>query len=162
MKKNALIIVGIIILGIVGCYLIGKITNKNLSEKTLIPISGTTELSGVATATTTTGVKNTSITTSNTYLKIGQRSLINGVSITPSKVTYDSRCPKDVTCVQAGTVELGVLLESGSLSQNVIIVLNKATVFAGKQIILTSVTPSKISTKTIKESDYRFVITVKK
>jgi hypothetical protein len=97
-----------------------------------------------------------------TYSKIGQKLLINGVWVTPLHVTYDGRCPVDVKCIQAGTVDLGILLQSENLSQNFILSLGKSIVFAGKTITFSSVSPKKVSTKTIGEAEYRFVITVKK
>lgn len=118
----------------------------------------------VSTSTTTTKpvIKNPTPVVTNNYIKIGQKTFINGIYVTPIKVSYDSRCPKDVQCIQAGSVDLGVLLESGSLSQNVIITSGKPFTFNGKQVTLTNVIPSRLSTKVILESEYRFLITVKK
>ena len=170
--KNIIIGVGIIIV-IGGVYFLGTKNTGVKVEAPLITASTTTESSTETTATTTTTIKTTTSvvnkpvvktttkTSTNNTLRIGQRVLLNGVNVTPNKVTYDSRCAKDVQCIQAGTVELGVLLESGSLSQSVIITLGKPFYFAERQVTLTSVTPSKVSTKTIQESEYRFSITVK-
>lgn len=169
--KNIIIGVGIIII-IGGAYFLGTKSNTSEIESSSV-VSTTTESSLLKTATTTTATTNTSAVVNkpavktttqsslNNTLKIGQRVLLNGVAVTPNKVTYDSRCPRDVQCIQAGIVELGVLLESGSLSQNAIITLGKPFYFAERQITLTSVTPSKVSTKAIQESEYRFSITVK-
>ena len=163
--KNSTIVAGfvIVLLLVVGGY---YYTNKNM-------VPGQAILPRDPVATDSTELKNTSSTTiKNTppssvpavvtvYAKIGQRIFQNGISITPSKVTYDSRCPRDVQCIQAGTVELGVLLQSGSDSQNVIITLGKPFIFAGKIITLSVVTPAKVSKKTIAVSDYKFLFTVK-
>lgn len=170
--KNIIIGVGIIIV-IGGVYFLGtKNTGVNV-ESPLVTAPTSEESSMETTATTTTTVKTdttvvskpvvktTTKTASNNTLRIGQKVLLSGVNVTPNKVTYDSRCAKDVQCIQAGTVELGVLLESGNLSQNAIITLGKPFYFAERQVTLTSVTPSKVSTKTIQESEYRFSITVK-
>jgi hypothetical protein len=105
-------------------------------------------------------VKKTVPVITNNYIKIGQRIVLEGVYITPINVAYDSRCPKDVQCIQAGSVDVGMLLESGNLSQNVIITSGKPFLFAGKVITLTSVIPAKIATKTITTAEYRFLITV--
>lgn len=113
------------------------------------------------TNTTNTTKSTTKTATTINYIKIGQKTLMGGVYITPTKVTYDSRCPVDVKCVQAGTVELGVLLVSGNQSQNVIIVLGKPFAFDNKQITLNSVAPAKYSGKTIQEADYKFNISIK-
>ncbi len=166
MKNNNLIIgVGVVILVVVA-YFLGTKNNTTQTEVSGSVVSNTTD----STSTSTAVIKNTNVkpvvkttttTTSSNYIKIDQRVLLSGVYVTPSKVTYDSRCAKDVQCIQAGTVELGVLLESGSLSQSVIITLGKPFYFAERQVTLTSVTPSKLSTKVLKDSDYRFSITVK-
>ena len=95
------------------------------------------------------------------YAYLGKKTQVGAVMITPVKVSYDSRCPKDVRCIQAGTVDLGVLLEEGKLSQNVIVTLGKPFIFAEKTITLVSVYPERVSTKTIKESEYKFLFTVK-
>lgn len=95
------------------------------------------------------------------YAYIGKRVVVGNVGITPIKISYDSRCPKDVRCIQAGTVDLGVLLEEGKLSQNAIITLGKPFMFAEKMVTLTSVYPERVSTKTLKDSDYKFLFTVK-
>lgn len=106
--------------------------------------------------------KNTTTTpSSGTFIKIGQKMLLNGVFVTPLKTAYDSRCPKDVRCIQAGTFDLGVLLESGTLSQNLIITLGKPFVFGNKKVTLVAISPLRTSGKTIGEADYRFNITVK-
>ncbi len=167
MKNNNILIGFGIILLIAGAYFLGVKSNTQQVETSDSVISTTTNSvidnssSTPVVASVKPVVKTTTTTTSGNYIKIGQRVLINGVYVTPSKVTYDSRCAKDVQCIQAGTVELGVLLESGSLSQSPIITLSKPFYFAERQVTLTSVTPSKLSTKVLKESDYRFAITVK-
>lgn len=136
-------------------------SSTNDTPKVNIAVKNTVKKSSTNITTSTTKNTTNKTTSAINYTKIGQRVLMNGVYVTPTKVTYDSRCPVDVKCIQAGTVELGVLMESGSLSQNVIIILNKPFVFAEREIILNSVTPSKYSGKTIQEGDYRFSISVK-
>lgn len=125
--------------------------------------TATTSVPNVVVPVTKPVVKKPAVTTpAITYSKIGQQLLIGGVFVTPLHVTYDGRCPVDVKCIQAGTVDLGILLQSGNLSQNFILSLGKSVVFAGKTVTFTSVSPKKVSTKTIGEAEYRFVITVKK
>ena len=165
-NKNILLALLIIIVLFTGFYFFKN--KNNVVINTESNVSTTTNVVLESTTTTITNkpvVKSTTQTTktytNNSYIKIGQRILINNVYVTPTKVTYDSRCPTDVRCIQAGTVELGVLLESGNLSQNVIITLGKSVYFAERQVLLTTVNPGKLSGKTIKDSDYRFIISVK-
>lgn len=176
MKNKNIILAVLIIVGLlIGVYYFfgvknNEITTEDSNENVSVTSSDVVdesvntavntkkEVVKVSVPTKTTTAAPVSVNTNN-YIKIGERVNINGVYVTPSKVTYDSRCPINVKCVQAGTVELGVVLESGSQSQNVILVLDKSFLFNGKNVTLTSVSPSK--TQTIYESDYRFLITVK-
>lgn len=106
-------------------------------------------------------VPGTIVPTTNYYIGINERKLLNGMFVTPIHVTYDGRCATDVKCVQAGTVDVNTILQINNLSQSFILSLNKTIIFAGKQVTLTEVTPKKLSTKTLTDADYRFVITVK-
>lgn len=163
-NNNSVVLVLVAIVFLVGGYFLG--VNKN-SGNTLSVSTTTGDTSSVLVATTSDTATNKVVVkkvvpvTTNNYLKVDQRTVLNGVYITPIKVAYDSRCPKDVQCIQAGTVDVGVLLESGNLSQNIIITIGKSIIFAGKTVTLTNVAPNKVSTKTILESDYRFTFTVK-
>lgn len=171
MKTKYIVAFGILLLA--GGYF-AFIRNSTNSTEVNSNATSTAEINGSmesgdptapATSSGTTTVKkpSTTVTTqvSVNYIRMGQKVLINGVFITPTKISYDSRCPKDVKCIQAGSLDLGVLFEKGSTSQNVIITSGKPFLFAGKTITLTSVTPSRISTKKIVENEYRFLFTVK-
>lgn len=161
-NKNIVISVVVVVLLFVAYYLGTKNNNSDIkSSNESVSVITDTEDTMLSTTTDKVLTKPSVVAPTTTYLKIGQRTSINRMYVTPTKVTYDSRCPKDVKCIQAGTVELGVLLESGSLSQNAIITLGKPFYFAERQVTLTSVIPGKVSTKTIKESEYRFTISVK-
>lgn len=157
------IIAGLIILAGIYYFAGTKMTDTPLENSTISTSTDTTSLS--PTNTNTGAVKpvvNTPVSTvASGYLKIGQRKLISGVFVTPIHLTLDSRCPTDVKCIQAGTADINTLVQKGNVSQNVILSLNKTVAFSGKQITLTSVTPRKLSTQTIAESDYEFLITVK-
>lgn len=169
-NKNIVLLILVVMVFLLGvAYFLGTQQNKIIVDTSNVstttdPVTGDS-VTGTTTTTTTTNKivpkKIVTVPTSN-YIGIGQRTLINSVYVTPIKVAYDSRCPKDVQCIQAGSLDLGVLLESGSLSQNVIITSGKPFTFAGKVVTLTSILPTKVSTKTIGESEYRFLITVKK
>lgn len=167
-NKNILVIVGVAVVFLGVGYFFG--TSSSLFAPTVSNVSTTTnstdgDVEIVATTTDMVPVKvtvkpgNSSLTSYN--IRIGQRVLINGVYVTPVKVSYDSRCPKDVQCIQAGSVDVGMLFESGKLSQNVIVTSGKPFLFAGKTITIVGVTPAKVSTKKILESEYRFSVSVK-
>lgn len=157
-----LIATGIVISLLFGFYSMRN--NKSLQEVHEVSLDTSTPISTSTVTTTNSGEVKKTVPNSaptNSYIRLGQKTLINGIYVTPVKVSYDSRCPQDMQCIQAGSVDLGVLLESGSLSQNLIITSGKTYTFAKKQITLTSVLPARISTKKITEAEYRFLFTVK-
>ena len=133
-------------------------TTSNVDGNTNTPTIPTTP-----TGTVTQQPANTKpASTLSATLKIGQTATLNDVSITPVKVSYDSRCPKDVKCVQAGSLDLSVLLEKLNLSQTLILTSGKSVVFGNRTITISAVSPVRVSTKVIPEADYRFTVTVSK
>lgn len=161
-KNIAVIAIAILIVLIGAYYYFGNESTENPSDDKVVSTStDTSNLSPTDTTGVNTGVKNPTPAVASAYLKVGERKLINGVFITPIHLTLDSRCPSDVKCIQAGTTDINTLVQKGNVSQNVILSLNKSVLFSGKQITLTSVTPKKLSTQTLVESDYNFLITVK-
>ena len=163
-NKNILtMIVVALALMVVGYYVINKESSDTAKVDTVSVTEEektVTENQGQVNIGTTKPV--VSVTSTTNYLRIGQKVTLNDVSITPIKVSYDSRCPKDVKCIQAGSLDLSVLLEKGNLSQSLIITSGKSVVFGNRTITLKNVTPSRLSTKAILEADYRFVFTVTK
>ena len=91
---------------------------------------------------------------------LNQRIFDNDVHITPLAVVEDSRCPKDVQCIQAGTVRITVKLEDAAHTQTVTAVLGSPISFGNKHVTLMSVTPDKNSKVAIKPSDYHFTFSV--
>lgn len=85
-----------------------------------------------------------------------------GVSITPLSVLEDSRCPSDVTCIQAGTVRLRAKLESGLGTATQDFRLGEPVTTEAEAVTLLSVTPGKISTEELKPSEYRFTFKIEK
>lgn len=96
-----------------------------------------------------------------TPVKIGQNVTINGVSITPTKLVEDSRCPTDVQCIQAGTIKVEVSLELGAKKEKQTIELFNPATFESKTISLTEVSPEEKNSKvTVKPEDYLFTFSV--
>ncbi len=80
-----------------------------------------------------------------------------GVYVTPLKVLADSRCPVDVTCIQAGYVTLKVKLEKDGTSKEMEIKGGSEGVNFGPMVIsLVGVSPEANSKKTISTKDYKF------
>lgn len=94
--------------------------------------------------------------TETTIARLGQRILSSGVHITPLEVLGDSRCPVDVTCIWAGTVNLRVKLEKGNDAETMTIKLGTEVAFAGKRVSLVSITPVPHSKNVIVSQEYRF------
>ena len=170
-NKNILIVGGVILLALV-VYIFNN--NKdttdvsylsNTATSTTNTNTGTTKSGAVNTNTvtkTTSGGQVTPVTTTMTNaIQIGQRTLYNGIYITPVQVSYDGRCPVNIKCTQTGSFfDLGVILENNGVTQNVILSLNKPFTTSGKNIILTGVAPAKNSSKALYPSDYRFTFKV--
>ena len=97
-----------------------------------------------------------------TGLGLGERGTFEDIAIIPLSVEEDSRCPVDVTCIQAGTVRLKIQVISRSGTSTSIVTLGKSFTTEGVQITLTDVTPIKNSKITTVESSYRFNFTVVK
>lgn len=91
---------------------------------------------------------------------IKQRILNGDVYITPLIVILDSRCPKNVLCVSAGTVILNAKLEKLGETKTVDFTLGAPVFFAGKKIMLDAVIPARSSVKPIPNLDYRFTFSV--
>jgi hypothetical protein len=91
-------------------------------------------------------------------LMIGQDGVIvDGITIKVVSLMQDSRCPTDVTCIQAGTVGVKTTVTKGKVTtSHDFITGTKPFSFQGYNIEIVNVIPSKISTApAIKLSDYR-------
>ena len=86
------------------------------------------------------------------------------LSITFEEVVADSRCPKDVTCIWAGDVEVRVRIDSGNAAPHVATLhLNTAeneTVSGEHRVTLIAVTPYPDSTQKIDPAAYRATVRV--
>lgn len=100
------------------------------------------------------------VATSTVTLQINQAHTVAGTTLTVTKVLEESRCPSDVTCIQAGRVRVALSINSPSgPSQNELEVGQLVTTET-LAITLSDVTPYPISTGTIGESEYRFTLTI--
>lgn len=85
-----------------------------------------------------------------------------GVTITPLKVLEDSRCPIDVTCIQAGTVRLSakVRLDQQGVESTETFTVGVPIAIGGGTITMMSVSPSKSQNTEITPSLYQFMFKV--
>lgn len=81
-----------------------------------------------------------------------------GVTITPIKVLEDSRCPVDVTCIQAGTVKMTakVRIDQQGTESVETFSLGVPVSVGGGTITLVRVNPTKSAGGEIPSSNYQF------
>lgn len=84
------------------------------------------------------------------------------VTITPLEIIEDSRCPRGVQCIQAGTVRVRASLVSGLGTANQIFALNVPVTTEAETVTLVAVSPEAEAGKAIASLDYRFVFRVTK
>jgi hypothetical protein len=84
------------------------------------------------------------------------------VQITPLEVLEDSRCPVDVQCVWAGTVQLRVRLRSAAAETEQVFTLGTPITTEAHEIALVKVLPEPQADKVIAPSAYRFVFRITK
>src|SRR3989344_150968 len=94
-------------------------------------------------------------------LKIGEKKVIGPVTIELLKIVEDSRCPKDVQCIQAGRGRVEVNLTMGGESEKTIIASDgDAYKIADYYVEISAVDPGPVSTKKILDSEYQVTFTV--
>ena len=104
---------------------------------------------------------NTTGTTTVT-LQINQSQTVFGTTLTTPVVVEESRCPSDVTCIQAGRVRVVLNIQSPSGNSHNELEVGKSVTTEDLTITLNEVTPYPISTRIIEEREYRFIFTVSK
>lgn len=140
------------------------------AEKTISPKGYETLLQNVSTRLNIETVDNQSIdnlieiinTGERLEGKVGEGASAFGIKIVPQEVLEDSRCPIDVTCIQAGTVKVKTLLTNGADETAQIFELNIPVIIGTAEVTLIDVSPQTESDLTIKPGDYVFVFEIKK
>ena len=84
------------------------------------------------------------------------------VSVTPHAIISDSRCPIDVTCISAGTIEILTVLSTKTSHGEHKLTLGKPQVFGDYVVTLVAVTPDKKQAKSIPDSSFRFTFEIAK
>lgn len=160
MKTTITILLAVGIMGLSAYILnIGKISqiSQNIPEENIVKIDDETKPDEVIPAPIPPVKDNT--------LNIGESGDYGTVYIKPLSIEEDSRCPEDVTCIQAGTVRVNIEVTSkvGQGNSDIHIAkLGEVLETHGVKIILSKVEPAPNSTRTISANDYEFTFDVTK
>lgn len=84
------------------------------------------------------------------------------VTLTPVSVEEDSRCPSDVTCIQAGTVRVKTAIVSAVGQGEIVLTLGEPATTEAEIITLTDVTPYPVASMPTEDAQYRFTFKVAK
>lgn len=95
-------------------------------------------------------------------LKLGETGSFRGISIRPTSVIEDSRCPQDVQCIQAGTVRVNIeSMLNGTTTRQSVVGLNATSTIDTFRVSLVRVEPATKAGSTIPNSDYRLTFEVR-
>lgn len=139
---------------------------RGLGDGQTVEGVGTTTTSVTSTSTTqapsgtsgtTTGQPASGKAMIETGLKEGASAL--NMTVTPLEVVEDSRCPRSVQCIQAGTVRVRVRVTSGIGTSEQVIALGGTMTTEAESVTLTAVSPYPDLTD-ISPEDYRFTFEV--
>ena len=98
-------------------------------------------------------------TSTTLTVSLGELAQVGEFSIVLDKILEDSRCPKDVQCIQAGTVRVSSSIQGTSTLE---LKLGETSTTESMKVTLVSVEPVRVSTATLNSKDYRFVLLVEK
>lgn len=85
---------------------------------------------------------------------------VGDLTIILSQIIEDSRCPSDVTCIQAGTVRVRGLVTKAGESIERTFVLSEPQVVFGETLTLENVLPRSLATVTVPKGSYEFYFTL--
>ncbi len=93
-------------------------------------------------------------------INLGGRVSVRGVSINPTSVEEDSRCPIDVTCIQAGTVRVTTTMKSSEGVSEQVLTLGETMTMENVEVTLVQVDPTPHSDTSINNGEYAFTFKV--
>ncbi|WBL25573.1 hypothetical protein [Zunongwangia sp. HGR-M22] len=114
-------------------------------------------------------IDSTSVFVTQIGLKIGQEFDNGDYKVILKKVISDSRCPKNVTCIWAGTAEVLIELKKGGIScreylleigSSVDLNLNNLPQLSNINLKVKSLSPYPETPIKIKEEDYRLLLQI--
>jgi len=151
------IIVGVILLLVV----LGYFWYRSNSSTYLNQNQISTTTSDTSTTTSDGSNLNPIQTYGQVKLRLNESSKFTNLTLTPTKVIEDSRCPKGVNCIWAGTVKVSLIINSAVGRSTPTIELGKSVTTESEKITLVSVEPMK-TTVQIAAGDYLLTFKVEK
>lgn len=95
-------------------------------------------------------------------VRLGETSIIQNLAISPIELKEDSRCPVDVTCIQAGTVRVSVKVASSKEVKETLLALGESVELDTMKIKFIAVTPVPIAQNKVSSSAYEFIFEIRK
>jgi hypothetical protein len=158
--KDFLILVALLVALIIGAFFVIRhsrdrtidIFPKPVEDVAEAPTSPEIELDTEAQLTTL--VEDTQGTAT---IGLNKKAYFNDITVETEAVLEDSRCPKDVQCIQAGRVVVAVNVSSnGAYVRTADFKIDDFINVGNTRITLTAVHPDADSTKKIENGEYRF------
>ncbi|MEJ0054045.1 MAG: hypothetical protein WDN10_05005 [bacterium] len=95
-------------------------------------------------------------------ISLGQVARFADLYISPLSIEEDSRCPKGVQCIQAGTVRVQLEIGSGLGKSTQVTKLGDSVTTEAETITFVAANPEPVAGITVAPADYRFTFTVTK
>lgn len=95
-------------------------------------------------------------------LRVGELGNGLGIALSPIEILEDSRCPTDVTCIQAGTVRVRTLMSGGNSDGEHTLTLSTPLSLGDFSVTLTEVFPEANSEIPLRPQDYVLTFTITK
>ena len=92
---------------------------------------------------------------------LNESSMTGAVTVRPLTVMEDSRCPRGVQCIQAGTVKVQTQIISAMGPSVMIFELGKPITTEAEEVTLTDVSPAPQAGVTVAPKDYVFTFEIK-
>lgn len=103
-----------------------------------------------------------------TVVAVGQTGTVPPVSVQLDRIEADSRCPRDVVCIWAGSVTARIVVRVGALTTPVTLTTTSLNspidstraIVGGYTIRIADVKPERLSRDSIRAADYRLTFRI--
>lgn len=128
---------------------------------------GVTDTTNIPNSTSTNTGLNTPVLNSTAdygrvTLKVGETVVFKDMKLKVVSLVEDSRCPKGVQCIQAGTVRVEVQVVSGMGTSTKTLAIGNSATTEGETITFVSVEPTRVYQQNLEPKDYTFTFDVVK